>query len=109
MWAEAIALGAIAALGYYVGKPLFEDGAETGASLSEPATPEDRKLQVYEALSDLEYDFHLQKISPADYQRLKASLTREALEILAASRPPEKAPAQGCGCGCGGAREQRRG
>lgn len=83
MWFEAIALGIMAGLGYYVARPLFQELGETADLEKSSAGLEDRKVQVYQALSDLEYDFQLQKICLADYQRLKASLTREALQILA--------------------------
>ncbi len=103
MWVEAIALGIMGGLGFYVARPLFQEPGGKPASEDAPAALEDRKLQVYQALSDLEYDFQLQKISRADYQRLRAALTRQALEILAGAGNATEPPAKPNGSGDGGA------
>ncbi len=111
MWFEAIALGILGALAFYVGKPLFAEPGGNAEPEDRSGDLEDRKFQIYQALSDLEYDLHLQKIGLADYQRLKTSLTREALEILAGSGQqtapvkPEAArnpPCETCGRAAGG-------
>lgn len=41
-----------------------------------------RKEELLAAISDLEYDFEMKKITEADYLQLKENLTREAVEVL---------------------------
>lgn len=41
-----------------------------------------RKDEILEAMSDLEYDFKMQKVNQDDYNHLKENLTKEAVEIM---------------------------
>ena len=41
-----------------------------------------RKNEILEAISDLEYDFKMQKVNQADYDQLKEKLMKEAVEIM---------------------------
>ncbi len=82
MWAELSALLLGGGLAAYVGRPLFAWARERNEQSPPAAASDERKLQVYEALRDLEYDWRMHKISAGDYRKLKRSLTREALEVL---------------------------
>src|SRR5207244_3606330 len=41
-----------------------------------------RKEEILAAISDLEYDFEMKKITEADYLQLKEKLSREAVQIM---------------------------
>jgi hypothetical protein len=41
-----------------------------------------RKEEILAAMSDLEYDFEMKKITEADYLQLKENLTREAVRVM---------------------------
>jgi hypothetical protein len=53
----------------------------------EPVSPtrpwEDHKARIYENLRDLQFDYRLDKLSDADYQRGKAELQKELAMVLA--------------------------
>jgi hypothetical protein len=49
-----------------------------------PARPwEERKARIYENLRDLQFEYRLDKLSEADYQRGKAELQKELAMVLA--------------------------
>lgn len=49
-----------------------------------PARPwEERKTRIYENLRDLQFEYRLDKLSEADYQRGKAELQKELALVLA--------------------------
>lgn len=41
-----------------------------------------RKNEILEAMTDLEYDFKLHKVTQEDYDHLKENLTKEAVEVM---------------------------
>ena len=41
-----------------------------------------RKEEILGAISDLEYDFEMKKITEADYLQLKEKLSREAVQVM---------------------------
>ena len=41
-----------------------------------------RKEEILLSLSDIEYDYKMKKIGEADYQQIKESLKREAIEVM---------------------------
>ncbi|MBI4481557.1 MAG: zinc ribbon domain-containing protein [Acidobacteria bacterium] len=43
----------------------------------------DRKEEIYAAIKDVEYDFHMAKVSEIDYQQMKNKLYDEAGRVLA--------------------------
>jgi hypothetical protein len=49
---------------------------------SEKENLEFRKEEILAAISDLEYDFEMKKITEADYLQLKENLTREAFQVM---------------------------
>ncbi len=53
----------------------FQAGEDTGAALS----PEERRDAAIEALRDLELEFRTDKLTPEEYQTVRARLEREAL------------------------------
>lgn len=72
----------------FIGWPLLRrEAGDEDASLERPQAAADeelarRKEQVLAALNELEYDFHMRKISPEDYRVLKARLIDEAAAVL---------------------------
>jgi hypothetical protein len=44
---------------------------------------EERKARIYENLRDLQFEYRLDKLSDADYQRTKLELQRELAGVLA--------------------------
>lgn len=81
MWAEVTALVLAAGTAFYVARPLFSSARLTIAGAREDSL-EDRKIEVYESLRDLEYDRQMQKISADDYAKLRHQLANEALMVL---------------------------
>jgi hypothetical protein len=60
-----------------------------------PTAPSDllaRKLAAYSALKELEFDYRTRKLSPEDYQELRAIYRVEAAEALKAMDEGEKSP-----------------
>jgi len=51
--------------------------------VSPTAHLEERKVQIYENLRDLQFEFRLGKLSDADYQKTKLDLQRELAKVLA--------------------------
>jgi len=67
----------------------------------EPVSPsghlEDRKATIYESLRDLQAEYHMNKLSAADYERTKQDLQRELAAVMAgieAIAAGEAAPAR---------------
>jgi hypothetical protein len=67
--------------------------------VSPTAHLEERKVQIYENLRDLQFEFRVGKLSDADYQKTKLDLQRELAKVLAeidtiqpvkAAAPPPK-------------------
>lgn len=81
MWAEATVLVLAAGTAFYVARPLFSFASPTPAGMRDESL-EDRKIEIYESLRDLEYDREMQKISADDYGKLRQQLTIEALTVL---------------------------
>lgn len=70
---------------YLVIAPLLRPTARTSAELAAEevvARAEREKEKVFAALSDVEYDFRMNKLSLEDYQALKARLARRAVGFL---------------------------
>lgn len=71
----------------------------------EPASPidhlEDKKATIYESLRDLQAEYHMNKLSDADYERTKQDLQRELAVVLAeieaitTGEAPEASPGPG--------------
>src|SRR6202451_3323693 len=63
--------------------------------VSPTAHLEERKVQIYENLRDLQFEFRLGKLSGADYQKTKVDLQLELARVLAeieAAQPAAAAP-----------------
>ncbi len=74
----------IAAVAWAAASPLF---APPSPPLPEPPSPRrelwrKQKEEALAAVKEAEFDFHLGKLSEADYQRLRARLEAEALEAM---------------------------
>jgi hypothetical protein len=76
--AVLLALGSIAFTLIVRGK----DVPETPA-ISPTAHLEQRKVQIYENLRDLQFEYRLGKLSDQDYQKTKVDLQRELAKVLA--------------------------
>jgi hypothetical protein len=76
--AVLLALGSIALTLIVRGK----DVPETPA-VSPTAHLEQRKVQIYENLRDLQFEYRLGKLSDEDYQKTKVDLQRELAKVLA--------------------------
>lgn len=46
-----------------------------------------KKEEILSSLSDLEYDFKMKKVTEPDYLQLKASLKREAIQVIKQLEP----------------------
>ena len=71
--------------GVYVLLPFWEKGYRNRRldySGAERETLLSRKGAVVDAIRDLEYDFKMQKVTEDDYNKLKANLTKEAVDIM---------------------------
>lgn len=90
----ATALVLILALGImaFVGGPLFsvrdddwladEEDRESPAQLAAS-----QRRNVFSALNELEYDFHMDKVSEADYREMKNQLTLQAVSMIQGDGP----------------------
>lgn len=70
-------------------------GTHTDALEVVPETPSDlqvRKQAAYSALKELEFDYRTRKLSPEDYEELRAVYRVEAAEILKAMEQGAIAP-----------------
>ncbi len=74
----------IAAAAWAVASPLFRE--PRGPGEASPLPERDRwrrqKEEAIAAIRDAEFDFHLGKLSEADYRRLRARLEADALEAI---------------------------
>ncbi len=74
----------IAAAAWAVASPLFRESE--GPAEASPSPERDRwrrqKEEAIAGIRDAEFDFHLGKLSEADYRSLRARLEAEALEAI---------------------------
>lgn len=67
----------------FVLSPFFSKNRETKASV-EPSDREQQKELIFAQLSDLEYDFQMDKVTERDYERTKEELMIKAAPFLEA-------------------------
>ena len=80
------ALLALTALGYVLAPLLQSDALDSdersGATLDELRTLHAQKQMLLASLKDLEDDRQTEKIGPDDYERLKARLSTQTVEVM---------------------------
>ncbi len=78
----ALMLGVLA----FVAAPIYRAGRDTGSNhravTHRLADLLQRKETVYANIKELDFDYHMGKLSEEDYQRLRAQYKAEAVEIL---------------------------
>lgn len=65
--------------------PLLRPALGRAGPPDEPPTEDDlaaRRLQLYREIVDLDFDLQVGKLSPTDYQQLRAELLRQAADLL---------------------------
>jgi hypothetical protein len=80
---------------FYVLSPFFERAFRKRRLVAEADVHQNllfRKEEILSALSDLEYDYQMKKMSESDYLQLKEKLRQEAIEIM--KKLDEPAPKQ---------------
>lgn len=77
-----LALIIVAALAWFVARPLLPAGREVATEDPRIADLEARKEAKYREIRDAELDREQGKLSPKDWARVDAELRREAIEIL---------------------------
>lgn len=79
-----VALLVLAASLYLIGRPFLRPVAleEDFGPAADVEAEEAERERVFAALSDVEYDHAMNKLSEADYAELKAQLSRRAVRLL---------------------------
>lgn len=77
-----------------VGLPLLRPAPDTGDEVEAPGddAPDPamtERERVLGALAEVEYDYHMNKLSEADYRELKERYTWQAMELLRQDRVDE--------------------
>ena len=74
----------VAGLIFYLGYPLFVARQQAQALFYFPHARElmERKEQLYAGIKELEFDRNTGKLAAEDYQRLRAELEDEALQVI---------------------------
>jgi hypothetical protein len=84
LWIACIAV--VIAAGFFTLRPLFSDaGDDINIDLLAETELDrllDRKNGIYRNLQDLEYDYHMGRLSTEDFRRLKAGYKGEAASVL---------------------------
>jgi rubrerythrin len=94
----AIAIFITIGLAVFVAYPLLSARAENQGLLPIEVTPlgdlKRRRLQLYENIQDLDFEFRANKIARDDYESLRESYTTEAARLMEASREIQHASAE---------------
>src|SRR5262249_21125947 len=74
----------LAAFGLYVLAPLVSKAWKSKILQADHGRQDllYRKEEILLSLSDIEYDYKMKKIGEADYQQLKESLKKEAIDVM---------------------------
>ena len=70
---------------FYIATPFFQKAfTKKGwdASSADRENLVHRKEEILEAIRDLEYDYHMRKITESDYLQLKENLARQAVAVM---------------------------
>ena len=81
MYALVLAL-VLAVVLYLIGRPLVQPDPDEEALLLEVSSADMERERVFGALTEVEADYQMHKLSEADYQELKREYARQAVEVL---------------------------
>lgn len=84
---EFVILGMTTLIVFYVGMPLFRTSRKKIDDFHTFVPDrmfqlEDKKRAVYSAIKELEFDFHMGKLTKEDYSQLRFHYEKEAIEVL---------------------------
>jgi hypothetical protein len=100
VWSVTLAAALLAGgLVFFVGRPVTRAAVESGRTVSEPDSVQER---LRAALADLDHDFETGKLSDEDRDRLRDELRRDAARSLARERRLEPDPGTPAGTSCCG-------
>lgn len=90
----AFLFGASALVLLFIVGPLRKTRSETAAEASDRSGPAHERDLVYATIRDLEHDFETGKVAPEDYERTRAELRAQAVDLMRQekqSAPPVRA------------------
>lgn len=96
MYALVLAL-VLAVVLYLIGRPLVQPDPDEEALLLEVSSADMERERVFGALTEVEADYQMHKLSEADYQELKREYARQAVEVLKSMPAVEPAAVTGVG------------
>ncbi len=70
---------------FYIFSPFFERAFRKRTLVTGMTAQENlrlRKEEIFSALNDLEYDYKMKKMAEPDYEQLKETMTREAIDVM---------------------------